>query len=91
MKSLTYKLVIAPEAQADIKYWNKNNPKKVERIVTLLEAIQNNPFQGIGKPEALKHNWTGYWSRRIDRENRIIYRLKNNAVEVVSCRYHYKR
>jgi len=89
MNFVTYKLVIAPAAQDDIRYWNKNNPKKAERIFKIIEAIQDTPYSGIGKPEALKHNWSGYWSRRIDREHRIIYRINGDTLEIVRCRYHY--
>jgi len=84
-----YKLIIAPAAQEDLKYWNKNDPKKADRIVKLIEAIQEIPYAGIGKPEALKHNWASYWSRRIDREHRIIYRIRDGYLEIARCRYHY--
>ncbi len=51
--------------------------------------IKRNPFSGIGDPEPLKHNWTGYWSRRIDREHRIVYKVTDNAIIIAQCRYHY--
>jgi toxin YoeB len=76
----------------DLKYWKQSGNKKImERITALIHSIEATPFQGIGKPEALKHNLKGFWSRRINGEHRIVYRLVNpEEVEVISLRFHYK-
>jgi toxin YoeB len=60
-----------------------------DRIIKLLEEIQRNPFEGTGKPEPLKHNLKGLWSRRIDDEHRLVYEVTNDEVIVISCKYHY--
>ena len=78
------------QAIADISYWNKTDPKKIDKIERLLDAIEAHPFEGIGKPEALKHDLQGYWSRRIDREHRLVYKVEGDTIFVASCRYHYK-
>jgi len=78
------------QAIADISHWNKTDPKKVDKIVRLLDDIEAHPFEGIGKPEALKHDLQGYWSRRIDREHRLVYKVDGDTIFVASCRYHYK-
>ena len=79
-----------PTAIADLKYWQKSgNTIILKRIRQLIEAIQTDPFNGIGKPEGLRHNWTGWWSRRINEEHRIVYKFEHNIVTVYSLRYHY--
>jgi toxin YoeB len=66
-------IVFSPEALTHLQYWKKSGNKKViEKITSLLEEIQNTPFEGTGKPEALKHQWSGYWSRRITTEHRLV-------------------
>jgi toxin YoeB len=55
----------------------------------LITDIQRHPFSGLGDPEPLRHNWTGYWSRRIDREHRIVYKATDNSIIIAQCRYHY--
>ena len=91
--SMLSKIILAPEAKADLEYWAQKDPrkykKKKERIKTLIQNILDTPYEGIGKPEALKHNWSGFWSRRIDREHRLIYRIRGDAVQIARCRYHY--
>lgn len=78
-------------AISDLKYWKESNDKKIlQRITQLIESIQKSPFQGIGKPEPLKHNLSGYWSRRINKEHRIVYRIENNRI-IISLRFHYQR
>jgi len=78
------------EALSDLKYWQKSgNTIILKRIRQLLIAIQENPFSGIGKPEALKHNLTGYWSRRINQEHRLVYKINQGFITVISLRYHY--
>ena len=83
------KLVFSAQAQADIGYWNKHEPAKTAKIVRLLENVLLTPCSGLGKPEPLKHALQGYWSRRIDHEHRLVYRVDGDTIIVVSCRYHY--
>lgn len=61
----------------------------MEKIKQLLEEIQQAPFEGTGKPEALKHNWNGYWSRRITSEHRLVYKVENDTILIAQLRYHY--
>ncbi len=70
-------------------YWQTQDKKMLKRINALIADIKRSPFEGIGKPEPLKHNLSGYWSRRIDETNRIVYFEKSGIVYVVSCRGHY--
>lgn len=79
----------ADVAWEDYLYWQEKDRKTLKRINNLIKDIQRQPFEGIGDPEPLKHNWSGYWSRRIDREHRLVYRVTDEAVIVVQCRYHY--
>lgn len=79
------------EALEDIAYWKKSGDKSVQKKITsLISAIVENPTEGIGKPEQLKHNLTGSWSRRINQEHRIVYEIKENTIEIQSLRGHYK-
>lgn len=73
----------------DYVFFQKNDKKRIERINKLLKEIVREPFVGIGKPEALKHNLSGFWSRRISNEHRLVYALKNNSIYILQCRYHY--
>ena len=77
------------EAWEDYEYWQTQDKKTLRRINKILKDINSNPFSGIGKPEPLKHNWQGYWSRRIDDVNRLIYKIENNQIIIVQCRSHY--
>ncbi len=77
------------DASSDVKYWKTNNKKIIERIKVLIEDIKLHPFIGIGKPEPLKHNLNGYWSRRINSQHRLIYRIENAKIIIIGCRYHY--
>lgn len=70
-------------------YWQSQDKKTLKKINTLLADMQRNPFLGIGKPEPLKENLTGYWSRRIDDKNRIVYKYENNMLIVIACKDHY--
>jgi toxin YoeB len=79
----------AEQAWDDYLYWQTTDKKTLKRINTLINDIKRQPFSGLGDPEPLKHNWSGYWSRRIDKEHRLIYKVSNDAVIVVQCRYHY--
>lgn len=79
----------APEGWEDYLYWQNTDKKIVKRINTLIQSIQRAPFTGIGDPEPLKHQWSGYWSRRIDREHRLVYEIIDGALFIAQCRYHY--
>jgi len=70
-------------------YWQKTDMKVVKKINKLLKEITRTPFDGIGKPEPLKYDLTGYWSRRINQEHRLIYKVTETQIKVISCRYHY--
>ena len=78
------------DAWNDYLYWQKNDKKNVNRINKLLKSIECEGYsKGIGKPEPLKHNLSGYWSRRITDEHRIIYRVQDNDIYIASCKDHY--
>lgn len=78
------------EALNDLEFWKKSgNTIILKRIRQLLQAIQTDPFNGMGKPELLKHNLSGSWSRRINREHRIVYKLENGGITIYSLRFHY--
>lgn len=83
------KIVITDEALKDYQWWQKNSVKKILRIHALLADIKTNPFKGIGKPEPLKLNLQGFWSRRIDREHRLIYSIEQDVVTIISCKRRY--
>ena len=77
-------------AWEDYLYWQSENKKTLKRINQILKDIERNNNDGIGKPERLKGELTGFWSRRIDEKNRIVYRIKNNVVEIAQCGFHYR-
>ncbi len=83
------KLIFSENAWEDYLFWQKTDKKTVKRINTLIKDIQRNKYEGVGKPEALKHNLSGYWSRRITHEHRIVYKIENNSVLIAQLRYHY--
>lgn len=76
-------------AWEDYLFWQKTDKKMLKRINEIIKDIVRNPFNGIGSPEPLKHNWTGYWSRRIDKEHRLVYKVTEAAIIIAQCRYHY--
>ena len=78
-----------PDAWAAYIWWQGQDRKTLKRINILIEAAARQPFEGIGKPEALMGNLSGYWSRRIDDTNRLVYRASDDAIIVIACRYHY--
>lgn len=77
------------EAWQDYLYWQTQDKKTLKRINNLIKDIDRDPFNGIGKPEPLKGEFTGFYSRRIDEKNRIVYRIKDSVVEILSCKGHY--
>jgi len=78
------------EAWKDYQYWIDNDKKLLKRINMLIKDIDRNPYEGIGKPEPLKANLQGYWSRRIDHEHRIVYAVESDQIVYISLRFHYK-
>lgn len=76
-------------ALEDYEFFKKNDKKTSEKIDSLLKSIIQNPFVGLGKPEPLKHHLSGFWSRRISSEHRLVYTVKDGCVYVLQCRYHY--
>lgn len=82
-------LLFQNRAWSDYLYWQQQDKKTLKRINELLRDIARNPFNGIGKPEPLKDDLSGFWSRRIDDTNRLIYRVRDNVIEILSCRGHY--
>jgi toxin YoeB len=78
-----------PAAFREYQNWIENDRKTALRIGDLIRDILRNPFEGMGKPEALKHQFKGYWSRRIDREHRLIYKVTEASVIIISCYSHY--
>jgi toxin YoeB len=83
------RIAFTASANEDYRWWKETDPIKVERIVKLLHDIAARPFKGIGKPEPLKFDLQGYWSRRIDKTHRLVYSVTGNEILVLSCRYHY--
>ena len=77
------------EAWDDYVYWQGQDKKTLKRINLLIQAARRSPFDGIGKPEPLKGDLSGYWSRRIDETNRLVYEVNDKEIIIVSCRYHY--
>ena len=83
------KLIFSENAWEDYLYWQKTDRKTLKRINLLIREIERSPFEGIGKPEPLKHALSGYWSRRIDNEHRITYRVETDSLLIAQLRYHY--
>jgi toxin YoeB len=83
------KLIFSEHAWEDYQYWLRTDKKLLKRLNALIRDIQRAPYEGIGKPEALKHGLSGYWSRRINDEHRIVYKVEGDAVFIAQARYHY--
>lgn len=83
------KFIFVEESWEDYVYWQKTDKIKLKRINELLRDIASTPFHGIGKPEPLKYKYSGFWSRRIDEEHRLIYRVKEDEILIAKCRFHY--
>lgn len=79
----------AKTAFSDFQSWSSVDKKVFKKIVDLIHDIERDPFQGIGKPEPLKHSLSGYWSRRITDEHRLVYKVEKDTIFIVSCKYHY--
>ena len=83
------KTLFSETAWEDYLYWQKTDKKLLKRTNELIQAIKCDPFDGIGKPEPLKHDLSGYWSHRIDDEHRIVYKIKDDSLLIAQCRGHY--
>jgi toxin YoeB len=83
------KLVFSEQAWEDYLHWQKTDAKLLERVNTLIKETARQPFSGIGKPEPLKHALAGYWSRRINDEHRLVYKVADGALLIAQLRYHY--
>lgn len=86
----TDNILFTPEAFEDYRYWHGEDKKTLKRINALIDDILRNGNEGIGKPELLKNNFSGFYSRRIDDKNRLIYRIEKDIVIIIACRTHYK-
>jgi toxin YoeB len=83
------KIILSEKAWNDYLYWQNTDDKIFKKINKLIKDILRTPYKGIGKPEPLRHELSGYWSRRIDQEHRLVYKVKDEALEISACRYHY--
>ncbi|MBI3072149.1 MAG: Txe/YoeB family addiction module toxin [Deltaproteobacteria bacterium] len=81
----------ADDAWNDYVWWSRHDKKRLDRINKLIDAISKDPLRGVGKPEPLRHDLAGYWSRRIDDEHRLVYKVDKRAIYIAACRYHYGR
>ncbi|MAH54954.1 MAG: Txe/YoeB family addiction module toxin [Aestuariibacter sp.] len=89
MSSSQRLLTWTDDAWEDYLYWQTQDKKTLKRINKLINDVKRSPFEGIGKPEPLKENLSGFWSRRIDDTNRLVYAVDEPAITIISCRYHY--
>ncbi len=83
------KLIFAEQAWDDYLHWHATDPKMIKRIHLLIKEVSRNPFEGVGKPEPLRHALSGYWSRRINDEHRMVYKVEGNCLLMAQLRYHY--
>lgn len=83
------RLIFSEQAWEDYLYWQKTDKQLLKRINMLIKDIKREPFEGIGKPEPLKHALSGYWSRRINDEHRIVYKVNEDSLLIAQLRYHY--
>ncbi|WP_434685843.1 Txe/YoeB family addiction module toxin [Pseudanabaena minima] len=88
-KQLVKNLEFDADAFEDLAWWIENDRKKALKIIKLIREVQRNPFEGTGQPEALKHDLSGCWSRRIDQEHRLVYEILDNKIRILACRFHY--
>jgi toxin YoeB len=82
-------VTFTPTALDDLRYWLKTDKRQADRILALIEEIRRTPFDGSGKPEPLRFQLAGCWSRRVDREHRLVYQVEESEIMVIACRYHY--
>ena len=84
-------VIFTNQALLQFERWIKENPRKAAKIMKLIKAIAKNPAEGLGNPEKLKYELQGYCSRRIDKENRLVYKIEDNKILIISCKYHYDK
>ena len=84
------RLEFRPQAFEDLQYWVKNQPKLAKRLLRLIDDTKRDPFEGIGKPEPLKNELSGWWSRRIDDEHRLVYKVDGDRLIIAKARGHYR-
>ena len=82
-------IIFTPNGWEDYLYWQNTDKKLVKKINEFIKNIQRTPYEGLGKPEQLKNNLSGLWSRRINQEHRLVYKIENNILYILQCRYHY--
>ena len=87
---MSRKLAWTDAGWSDYVYWQSQDKKTLKRINTLVAAVKRSPFEGIGKPEPLRQNLAGFWSRRIDEANRLVYAVDATHITIIACRYHYE-
>jgi toxin YoeB len=87
---MSRRLAWTEAAWSDYRYWQGQDKKTLKRINKLIEEVIRTPFEGIGKPEALKENLSGFWSRRIDDSHRLVYAVTDVHITIIACRYHYQ-
>jgi len=85
------KIVFSKNSWEDYLSWQKEDRKILNKINRLIKDIQRNPFHGIGNPEALKYDLSGYWSRRLDREHRLVYQVIDQEILIYACKFHYDK
>ena len=83
-------IAFTPDAWEDYSYWKSQPAKKLKRVDDLIKAAMRSPMEGVGKPERLTSNYQGYYSRRIDDKNRLVYTYKDNVLVIAQCRFHYQ-
>lgn len=83
------RIIFMNDAWEDYLYWQQTDKSMLRKINQLIKEIRRTPFDGTGKPEPLKENLAGFWSRRIDLEHRLVYKIENDSIVVLQCRYHY--
>jgi toxin YoeB len=83
------RIIFLSPAWEDYLYWQQTEKSMLRKINSLIREIERTPFEGTGKPEPLKHNLSGWWSRRLNLEHRLVYRVENESIIILQCRYHY--
>jgi len=84
------KIVFLSSAWEDYLYWQNTDKAMLKKVNAMIKEIERTPFEGTGKPEALKHNLAGWWSRRMNLEHRLVYKIDKGSIVVLQCRYHYQ-
>ncbi len=82
-------VIYEPSASDDLEYWASTNLKTLKKVIELIHSCRKSPYDGLGKPEPLKYSLKGYWSRRINEEHRLVYKVEDEKITIISCRDHY--